>query len=447
MKLPVRSPAVTHAPVPDDFDDAATPGEDLAVSGRLSSRIVWTSVAAVAALICYAGFATVDEVTRGEGKVIPSRQVQVVQSLDGGMVSEIHVRVGQVVSTGDALLTVDPTRVMSSLRESRAEYLALKAKAARLSAIANGREFVPPAEVEKEAPQLVAQERAHYESQRAELAASISIAERQRDQRSQELQEARTRRDQARRALEYAQEEYDRTKPLLKTGAISEMDLLRLEREVSRLHGDRDQAAAQVSRMQAAISEADRKMQEVALQYRNQARSDLTVANSRLGQITEGSVGLADRVKQTVVRAPVRGTVKQLLANTVGGVVQPGKDLVEIVPLDDALLIEAKVVPRDIAFLRPGQAATVRFTAYDFSIYGGMEGALEEIGADTIADERGNAFYVVRVRTKSATLGERALPIIPGMVAEVDILTGKKSILSYLLKPVLRARAVALTER
>jgi membrane fusion protein, adhesin transport system len=447
VSSPVRSPAVTHAPVSEDFDESALFGDDVAVVARLSSRVVWTSVAAVAALIVYAGFATVDEVARGEGKVIPSRQVQVVQSLDGGMVAEIHVRVGQVVNAGDPLLTVDPTRVMSSLRESRAEYLALKAKAARLSAIANGRDFVPPADVQKEAPQLVAQERAHYDSQRAELTASVAIAEQQRDQRSQELHEARSRREQAQRALDLTQEEFDRTKPLLRTGAVSEMDLLRLERDISRLRGERDQAGAQVTRMRAAISEAERKMQEVALQYRNQARSDLTAANSRLGQLTEGSVGLADRVKQTVVRSPVRGTVKQLLANTVGGVVQPGKDIVEIVPLDDALLIEAKVVPRDIAFLRPGQPATVRFTAYDFSIYGGMDGALEEIGADTIADERGNAFYVVRVRTRTAALGQRALPIIPGMVAEVDILTGKKTILSYLLKPVLRARAAALTER
>ena len=180
---------------------------------------------------------------------------------------------------------------------------------------------------------------------------------------------------------------------------------------------------------------------------RNLARSELSETNSRLGRLSEGSVALADRVKQSDIRSPVRGTVKQLLVNTVGGVVQPGKELVEIVPSDDKLLLEAKVVPRDIAFLRPGQEALVKFTAYDFSIYGGLKAELVHIGADTITDDKGNAFYIVRVRTNDTTLGEQKLPIIPGMVAEVDILTGKKSILHYLFKPVLRAQARALTER
>ena len=443
--LQAQPKAQTIAPLLDFAADGAAAADEHSTRG--SSLVIWVSAALVVALIVYAAFAKLDEVTRGEGKVIPSRQVQIVQSLDGGMVSAIHVHVGQQVNAGDPLLTVDPTRFMSNLRESRAEYLALKAKSARLAAISNGREFVVPPDVEKEAPQLVAQERAHYDSQRAELAASVDIAGRQRAQRMQELNEARARREQAQRGLELTQEELDRTRPLLRTGAVSEMDLLRLERDIARLRGERDQAATQIPRTQAAIAEAERKIQEVSLTFRNQARSDLTTTNNRLGQLTEVSVGLADRVKQTQIRSPVRGTIKQLLANTVGGVVQPGKDIVEIVPLDDALLLEAKVMPRDIAFLRPGQKATVRFTAYDYSIYGGMDATLEEIGADTITDERGNAYYVVRVRTQTTALGEKSLPIIPGMVAEVDILTGKKSILTYLLKPVLRAKAVAMTER
>jgi len=439
---------VAAADVPTDAEvlsDAASLADDRSVRG--ARLLVWLSALAAAALLGYASIAKLDETTRGEGKVIPSRQVQVVQSLDGGIVSSIRVKVGDRVNKGDVMLTVDPTRSMSTLRESRAEYLALKAKSARLTAVANGRDFAVPADVEKEAPQLVAQERAHFESQRAELSATVAVAERQRDQRVHELGEARARREQAQQGLALTQEELERTRPLLRSGAVSEMDLLRLERDIARLKGERDQAAAQIPRSQAAIAEAERKMQEVSLNFRNQARNDLTTTNNRLGQLTEVSVGLADRVKQTEIRSPVRGTIKQLLANTVGGVVQPGKDIVEIVPLDDALLLEAKVVPRDIAFLHPGQKATVRFSAYDYSIYGGMDATLEEIGADTVSDDRGNAFYLVRVRTNGTALGEQALPIIPGMVAEVDILTGKKTILTYLLKPVLRAKAVALTER
>jgi membrane fusion protein, adhesin transport system len=180
---------------------------------------------------------------------------------------------------------------------------------------------------------------------------------------------------------------------------------------------------------------------------RNQARSELSDTNAKLSALSAGSEGLADRVKQAEIRAPMNGTVKQLFANTVGGVVQPGKEIIEIVPSDDALMLEARIQPKDIGFLRPGQPALVKFTAYDFSIYGGLEATLEQIGADTITDEKGNAFYIVRVRTKRSTIGDAAMPIIPGMVAEVDILTGKKSLLSYMMKPVLRAKATALTER
>jgi adhesin transport system membrane fusion protein len=187
-------------------------------------------------------------------------------------------------------------------------------------------------------------------------------------------------------------------------------------------------------------------VEEVELNFRNDARKDLAETLGKLNAISENAVGLADRVKHSAIRSPVKGTVKRLLVNTVGGVVQPGKDLVEVVPLEDALLLETKVLPKDIAFLRPKQRAVVKFTAYDFSIYGGLDATLEQIGADSLTDEKGNTYFVVRVRTGKSSLGEN-LPVIPGMVAEVDIVTGQKSILAYLLKPVLRAKQAALTER
>jgi membrane fusion protein, adhesin transport system len=215
---------------------------------------------------------------------------------------------------------------------------------------------------------------------------------------------------------------------------------------VSQLRGEREQSSAQVTRAKAAINEARRKVEQVQLDFRNTKRNELADATATLNSLSEGSVGLSDRVKQAEVRAPVRGTIKRLLVNTEGGVVLPGRDIVEIVPLDDTLLLEAKIAPRDIAFLSPGQQAMVKFTAYDFIVYGGLEARVESIGADTITDEEGNSFYLVRVRTHQSSLGEN-LPIIPGMVAEVDIMTGRKSVLSYVLKPVLRARQYALTER
>jgi adhesin transport system membrane fusion protein len=233
---------------------------------------------------------------------------------------------------------------------------------------------------------------------------------------------------------------------MVNTGAVSEVEVLRLERDVARLRGDRDQSAAQILRVQAAILEAQRRIDDVQLSARNEMSAELSETMSKLSSLTQGGRALEDKVKHAEIRSPVRGTVKRLLANTVGGVVQPGKDVVEIVPSDDTLILEVQVSPRDTAFLRPQQQATVKFTAYDFSIYGGLSAEVDNIGADTVTDEKGNAFYVVRVRTHKPSLG-KSLPVIPGMQAQVDIVTGKKTVLSYLLKPVLRAKSNALTER
>jgi adhesin transport system membrane fusion protein len=409
--------------------------------------VVWVSVVSVFVLILWAALAQLDEVTRGEGKVIPTRQIQVLQSMDGGIVSEILVREGQTVKTGDLLLKVDPTRMVSSLRENQSQYLSLLAKAARLRALAEGSRFVAPELVLKQAPEIVEQERALFESRRAELDATIGVARQQSSQRSQELISVRAKREQASQSYTLTARELELTKPLVKTGAVSDVELLRLERDVARYRGERDSANSDIPRLESSVAEANRKIQEVELTFRNTARSELSEANAKLSALSEGSAALEDRVKQTEIRSPVNGTVKQLKVNTVGGVVQPGRDVIELVPSDDALLLEARVLPRDIAFLRPGQKALVKFTAYDYAIYGGLEATLELISADSVVDEKGNAFFLVRVRTLSTTIGNQKLPIIPGMVAEVDILTGKKSVLSYLLKPILRAQSRALTER
>lgn len=397
-------------------------------------------------LLIWAAFAEIDEVTRGQGKVIPSSQLQVIQSVDGGIVSEILVREGQVVNKDQLLLKIDETRFVSSLRENRAEYLSLVAKAARLRALAENKPFALPPEVEKEFPLIAAQERSLYDSRRLELEAQVGIARQQLAQRNQELVEVRARRDSAANGFELTVQELNATKPLLGSGAVSEVEIIRLERDVGRFRGERDQAAAQINRIHAAIAEASNKIEEVELNFRNESRIQLADVSAKINSLSESSTTLTDRVKHSNVRSPVKGTVKRLLFNTVGGVVQPGNPIIEIVPLEDTLLVEANIQPKDIAFLRPGQEAIVRFTAYDFAIYGGLDAVLEHIGADTITDEQGNTFYVCRVRTHKSSLGENR-PIMPGMVAEVDIKTGKKTVLSYLMKPVLRAKMHAMTER
>lgn len=400
----------------------------------------------LAVFLLWAALASVDEVARGSGKVIPSRQVQVVQAVDGGVVAEILVREGQAVEAGQLLFRIDETRFVSSLRENRVQYLALVAKAARLRALAENTPFVLPPEIAKEDPALVEEERGMYDARRRELEAQLSIARQQLAQRQQELVEVRSRREQAAQSYDLTARELAMTRPLAASGAVSDVELLRLERDVSRYRGERDQAGAQIVRLQSAIAEASRKVQEQEITFRNEMRNELAETTAKLNSLSEGSTALSDRVQHASVKSPVKGTVKRLLVTTVGGVLQPGKEIVEIVPTDDALLLEARISPKDIAFLHPGQKATVRFTAYDYAIYGGLEAVVDHIGADTVADEDGNAFYVVRVRTLKSSLGE-ALPIIPGMVAEVDVMTGRKSVLAYLLKPVIRAKSHAFTER
>jgi adhesin transport system membrane fusion protein len=434
---------------PNDEKDYMADAEwAIAEQQPTGSRIaIWAVGIALLLLIIWATFAELDEVTRGDGKVIPSSQIQVMQSLDGGMVSSILVEEGQQVKKGQLLLTIDPTRFESSLRENRAQYLAALAKAARLDALATGKPFVAPELVVKESPEIVAQEKAAFEAKKAEVESNQMIARQQLTQRRQELKEVTARRDQATQSYALTVRELEVTRPLLKSGAVSEVELLRLERDVARLLGERDAANAQIPRLQASIAEAEAKVNEIALTMRNQVYNELSEINVKVSALAEGSIGLADRVKQAEVRSPVNGIVKKLFTNTVGGVVQPGKEVIEIVPQDDELLVEVRVQPKDIAFLHPGQEALIKFTAYDFSVYGGLEAKLELISADTLLDEKGNPYYLARLKTTQNHIGPKNMPIIPGMVAEADIKTGKKSLLTYLMKPVVRAKAAALSER
>ncbi len=409
-------------------------------------RLLYLAALTLGLLLVWASVAQIDEVTRGEARVVPTSQVQIVQSVDGGVVELLAVKEGDVVNAGQLLLRIDATRFVSNMQESRVGQLALQAKVLRLEALTRGTAFRPAPELTREAPEVVAQEMRLYESRLAEINAQISIAHNQLAQRQQELNEVKARRDQAEHGLELMTRELNATRPMVASGAVSEVEVMRLEREVGRLRGDRDQATAQIARVQSAILEASRKIEEVRLSSRNQMSAELSDAMSKLATLSQGGLALEDKVKHADIKSPMRGIVKRLLVNTLGAVVQPGKEVVEVVPLDDTLILEVQIVPKDIAFLRPGQDAMVKFTAYDYSIYGGLSAELYAISPDSVLDEKGNAFFHVRVRTHKPRLGPN-LPIIPGMMAQVDILTGKKSVLSYLLKPVLRAKANALTER
>jgi adhesin transport system membrane fusion protein len=416
-------------------------------AGARQTRVMIRTVMIVVVVgILWSALTRIDEITRADAKVIPSRQLQVIQSADGGIVSEILIREGQLVEKGQVLLNLDQTRVNSNMKESKAQTFSLRAKVARLKALAEGSVFSPPEAANADEIRVVQEERRLFEDRRSELSAVIGISRQQVAQRQQELVEMQARRSQAQRSLELSTKELDVTRPLLASGAVSEVDILRLEREVARFRGERDQASAQIARVQAAILEAQRKTQEAELNFRNDTRKELSEMLSKLNSMSEGEVALNDRVEKSVVRSPVKGIVQRLMINTVGGVVVPAKDLIEIVPVDEALVLEARVAHKDIAFLSPGQRAVVKFTAYDFSIYGGLEAVVSNISPDAFTTEEGVAYYLVRIQTNQTQLGNN-LPIIPGMRATVDIVSGQKSLLSYLMKPVLRAKAYAFTER
>lgn len=408
---------------------------------------LYVVVVAVAALLTWAWFAPIDEVTRGMGRVIPSSQLQRVQSFDGGVVQEILVREGEAVEAGELLMRIDPTRFLSSFRENRATAQSLQARAERLRALATGSPFTPSEALAEQAPAIVDQERELYESGLDKLAEQKSILQERLAQRRAELEEAQSRRNTAARELGMASQELNLTRPLLQSGAVSEVEVLRLRREVSRASGERNQADAQVERLQSAIDEAQAQLREVELEARNEWRTELSRTLGELAALDESSAGLEDRVRLSEIRSPVDGVVQRLGITTLGGVVQPGQEVIDIVPSDDALLVEARIAPQDIAFLRPGQPATIKLTAYDFAIYGGLEAELDHISPDTITDDEGNTFYLVRVRTHEESQPQRQLEVIPGMTAQVDILTGKRTVMEYLLKPVLRAWENAMGER
>ena len=429
--------------------DAATAIRARSVRGE--SMLVWVMLICVAAFLVWAYFAVLDEVVRGSGKVIPSSQVQVVQNLEGGIIEKIHVSEGDLVEAGQVLLSIDDTRFDSSLQESRVRALSLEAKAIRLRAEAEGLDALPafPTEINELLPQLFDQQQRLFAERRSELEAGRRVLSEQVVQKQQAIAELKSRSQRLARSLSLTEKELAVTRPLRDQGAVSEVEVLRLQRQVNDLRGELDETRLTIPRAEAELAEVEQRQLELDAGFRKDARAELNELSTELNALGASNVALEDRVQRTQVRSPIRGVIKSLPVRTVGGVVQPGMDLAEIVPVGDSLLVEAKVQPRDIAFLRPGLPAKVKLTAYDFAIYGGLEAKVEHISADTFVEENGETYYLVRVRTDEPALlkDARAFSIIPGMTAEVDILVGEKSVLSYLLKPVLRARENAMRER
>jgi adhesin transport system membrane fusion protein len=420
---------------------------------RFAYLLTLCVAAFVALFLIWANFATLNEVTRGDARVVPSQKVQVIQNLEGGILSEMLVHEGQVVQAGDVILRIANSNAQSAYQDSHTQSLTLKAMMARLTAEIQNTEPAFPPEVRQEAPQIVASERALYDSQMAQYKSDVAVLNDQLTQRQQEIAELKTRTEALTRSLGLAKQQRDIVAPLVQSGAAAKLDLVKDDQMVSDLEGQLAEAQASLPQVEAARDEASRRLQGKTVSFQSDAQAELNKHSAELNALSDKAVAERDRVDRTEVRSPVRGVVKEIKVNTIGAAITPGQDLVEIVPLEDTLLIEAKIRPSDIAFLSPGQPATVKITAYDYSVYGGLQAKVEQISADTIKDEddgpRPETFFRVTLRTDKNYLGDAAhpLPIMPGMTATVEILTGHKTVLDYLLKPILKAKERALTER
>jgi membrane fusion protein, adhesin transport system len=412
--------------------------------------LLWVGMFTIFWVIFWAYNANIDALTRGQGKVIPSNKIQVIQNLEGGIVSEILVQEGQVVKKGDILIKIDDTNFASAFIESQLRYNELEAKTIRLLAESTGKKFNVSAEIKRKSPELIKHEFSLYLSNKQQLQNNIVIYERRLKQKRTELKEAQAKLIQLTNNYNLINREVELNRPLVKKGIISEVEFLQLQRQASTIEGEMSATKLSIPRLISIIEEQKNNIQEVILAFHNAAKEAYNEAKAEMSRIEKTNIAREDKVQRTFVRSPVDGTIKQILVNTVGGVVKPGMDIIEIVPSQDNLIIEAKIRPADIAFLYPGQRAIVKFSAYDFAIYGSLKGTLTHISAGTITDEIDKqSYYLVHIKTDENHLESKnkKLNIIVGMTADVDIITGKKTVLDYILKPLLRARENVLSER
>ena len=408
--------------------------------------------------IAWASLAEIDELARGNGKVIPPDKIQRIQSLDGGIISEILVKEGMLIKKGDPLMKIDTTRFQATLEESKQEYISLLAVKTRL-------EIESKIDVRKKLPKIVfpkevLEDESRYDKLESsllvnrykELKSSVEVLKTQLGQKRQELREIKNTIKNLKKSFALIKEQKVTIQKLVRRGVKSKYDLLNIEKEYTDVGGDLESALLSVRRSELAISEANNRISEKLNSFRAEASDLLQQTASMINKFEARLVGDEDKVAKTTIISPVDGIIKQLNFNTIGGVVQSGMDLVEIVPVSDVLLVEAKIDPKDIAFINPSQKAIVKITAYDFSIYGGLEGKIVEISADSIIDKEskeGKSYYRVIVKTEKNYLERNGnkLPIIPGMIASVDIITGKKTILDFILKPILKVKQNSLHER
>lgn len=411
--------------------------------------ILYFWIVAILLFILWAKFALIDEIARGDGAIIPSGENQIIQNLEGGIVEEILVSEGQEVEKGAVLVRINNQKSMSSFSSNAIKADALEAKIARLSAEAKAGKFIVDEALKQRIPAIVKNEASLYETNKHQLDSKIDGLKERLKQKEQELSEAYSQRKHLKSSYEMIRQEVQMTEPMVAKGVRSRIDFLKLQREANEIKSKYESVRQSIPRLKSAIVEVEKSIEEAVYMAQSDAKVKRNEAIAELRALRETSTALEDQVTRTIVQSPMKGIVKKLYVNTIGGVIQPGAQIMEIVPSEQALLVQVQIKPSDIAFIYFGQKAIVKFSAYDFSIYGGLDGKVVYIGADTQKDEKENVFYQVRIKTTKNHLtrnGEK-LKIIPGMTVSADIITGQKSVLDYILKPILKTKQYTFTER
>lgn len=413
------------------------------------SKVLRMWVITTILLLVWASFAEIDEITRGDGKVVPFGQNKIIQNLEGGIVESILINEGQFVKKDQIILKINNSMTTSTSETNEIKFMELKAKRMRLYAEANNLKFDDIKVDDPNLAKYVKRERELYVSDINGLHAKNNSIITQIEQKKQEYEEAKARIKTLQISLEYVKEEVAMTEPMVREGVKSKVDFLKLKREENGIQNDIEAAKLSLPRLLEAIKEQKNKIIEAQQTFMNNAKKELNDITAELDRLQTQQVAFSDQVSRTMVKSPVDGIVQKLYVNTVGGVIKPGADLVEIVPTDKRLYLEVKIKPSDIAYLHPGATAKVKVTAYDFAIYGSLVGEVVNISPDTTVDEKGETFYIINIETEKNHLGTQEQPqkIIPGMTVNVDIVTGKKTVMQYLLKPILKSKQYVFSER
>lgn len=411
--------------------------------------VIFFWIFSISLFLLWASFSPIDEIVRGDGKVVPSGENQMIQHLEGGILEDILVKEGESVKADQILLKINNLKSASTYESMGYKAAQLRAKMVRLRAEVTNTEFTPTEDDLKEIPSQILQERNLFTSNKERVNAQLSGLNEQYTQKKNDKIETQGRIAEQKKALTYIQEEVKISAPLVAQGIKPKVEFLKLQRELSTLEERYNGMIASMPRLDAAISEIENKMKEVRSEFTTKAQIELNDAQTEYNRVTAESASFADQVVRTTLKSPINGVVQKLYVNTIGGVIKPGDNLIEIVPTEEGLLAEVKVKPSDIAFLYPGQEAIVKVTAYDFAIYGSLKGKVVTISPDSTTDKRDNTYYIVRVQTDKKYFGteEKPLNITPGMTLNVDIITGKKTVMQYILKPILKAKQYMFTEK